>query len=50
MDRDAWRVDTGLGCRFSRHFQGKLQYSFNHQDGSLLQGEQLLAAQLTLKF
>lgn len=49
-DRDAWRVDTALGYRFSRHFQGKLQYSYSHQKGELQQGEQLVAAQLTLKF
>ena len=49
-DRDAWRVDTALGYRFTRHLQGKLQYSYTHQKGSLQQGEQLVAAQATLKF
>ena len=49
-DRDAWRVDAALGYRFTRHLQGKLQYSFNHQKGSLQQGEQLAAAQVTVKF
>jgi plastocyanin len=49
-DRDAWRVDTALGYRFDRHLQGKIQYSFTHQLGNLQQGEQLVAAQLTLKF
>ena len=49
-DRDAWRVDVALGYRFTRHLQAKLQYSFNHQDSPLQQGENLVAAQLTLKF
>jgi hypothetical protein len=30
--------------------QTKLQYSFGHRDGGLQQGEQLVAAQVTLKF
>lgn len=49
-DRDAWRVDTALGYRFNRHLQGKIQYSYFRQHGDLQQGEQLVAAQLTLKF
>ncbi len=49
-DRDAWRVDTALGYRFTRHLQGKLQYSYSHQNGPLQQGEQLVAAQVTVKF
>jgi hypothetical protein len=49
-DRDIWRVDTALGCRFDRHLQGKIQYSYAHQRGDVQQGEQLVAAQLTVKF
>lgn len=49
-DRDAWRVDTAIGYRFDRHLQGKLQYGYLHQRGDVQQGEQLFAAQLTLKF
>ena len=49
-DRDAWRVDTAFAYRFDRHLQGKIQYSFTRQRGNLQQGEQLVAAQLTLKF
>jgi len=49
-DRDMVRIDVALGCRFSRHFQGKLQYSFGHRDAPLQQGEQLVAAQLTLRY
>jgi hypothetical protein len=49
-DNNVWRVDTALGYRFTRHLQAKLQYSFTHQQGSLQQGEQLVAAQFTVKF
>ena len=49
-DRDAWRTDAALGYRFSRHLQAKLQYSYTHENGTLDQGEQLVATQLTLKF
>lgn len=49
-DRNISRVDTALGYRFTRHLQGKLQYSFAHENGPVQQGEQLLAAQLTIKF
>jgi hypothetical protein len=49
-DNDMLRVDLALGYRFSRHLQTKLQYSFGHRDGDLQQGEQLVAAQVTLRF
>jgi hypothetical protein len=49
-DNDVWRIDTALGFRFNRHWQGKVQYSYSHQKGSLQQGEQLVAGQVTLKF
>jgi len=39
-----------VGYRFTRHLQGKLQYSYLHENGPIQQGEQLLAAQLTIKF
>ena len=47
---DIYRIDLALGYRFNRHLQGKIQYSFNHRDASLQQGEQLVAAQVTLRF
>jgi len=47
---DMYRIDLALGYRFTRHLQGKLQYSFGHRNASLQQGEQLVAAQVTLKF
>ena len=49
-DRDLLRLDNAVGYRFNRYLQAKLQYSYSHQKGDLQQGEQLVAAQLTLKF
>jgi hypothetical protein len=49
-DRDMWRIETALGYRFDRHFQTKLQYSYSRQNGPFQQGEQLFAAQFTVKF
>ncbi len=49
-DRNIFRVDTALSYRFTRHLQGKLQYSLSHENGPVQQGEQLWAAQLTVKF
>jgi hypothetical protein len=46
---DIWRIDAAIGYRFTDHLQGKLQYSFSHQD-SPQEGENLAAAQLTLRF
>lgn len=47
---DIWRVDAALGYRFTNYLQIKVQYSFNHQDAPLQQGDQLFATQLTIKF
>jgi hypothetical protein len=48
---DMYRIDVALGYRFTRHLLSKLQYSFGYRPGAALQqGEQLLAAQVTLKF
>ena len=49
-DNNALRLDSAFGWRFNQHLQTKIQYSFNHQFGSLQQGEQLVAAQVTAKF
>jgi hypothetical protein len=49
-DRDAWRTDMALTYRFDRHVQAKLQYAIGRQTGSVQQGEQLVAAQLTIRF
>jgi hypothetical protein len=47
---DMYRIDAALGYRFTRHLQTKLQYSFGHRNAALQQGEQLVAAQVTVKF
>ena len=49
-DRDAWRSDFSIGYRFNRNLQAKIQYGYFHQNGPFQQGEQLVAAQMTLKF
>ncbi len=49
-DRDAWRTDMALTYRFDRHVQAKIQYAIGRQTGSLQQGEQLVAAQVTIRF
>ena len=47
---DMYRIDVALGYRFTRHLQSKIQYSFGHREGALQQGQQLVAAQVTVKF
>ena len=49
-DQDQWRVDLALGWRLDRHLQAKIQYGYSHQQGPHQQGEQMVAAQVTLKF
>lgn len=49
-DNDMFDIDVALGYRFTRHLQAKIQYSYGHREGPLQQGEQLVAAQVTLKF
>jgi len=48
--QDIWRIESALGYRFSRHLQAKLQYGYSGMNSPRQEGEQLLAAQLTLKF
>ena len=47
---DVWRVDASVGYRFTNYLQGKVQYSFKHDDHEIQMGEQLVAAQITIKF
>jgi hypothetical protein len=49
-DRDVWRVEAALCYRFTRHLQAKVQYRFTNQQGTLQQGQQLVAGQITLRF
>ena len=46
---DIERIDAALGYRFTNYLQGKIQYSFSHQD-SAQEGGHLFATQLTLRF
>ncbi len=48
--RDLWRTDAAVGYRLTRYLQTKVQYSYLRENGPLQQGEQLVAAQVTLKF
>jgi hypothetical protein len=45
-----WRVDAAVGYRFTNYLQGKVQYSFKHEDAKIQTGEQMVAAQVTIKF
>jgi hypothetical protein len=45
-----WRVDAAVGYRFTNYLQGKVQYSFKHEDAQIQTGEQMVAAQVTIKF
>jgi len=47
---DVSRVDAAAGYRFTNYLQGKIQYSFSYTDAKIQVGEQLIAAQLTIKF
>jgi hypothetical protein len=49
-DKDIWRIDAGLGYRFTRHLQAKVQYSYNRESGPAPNGNNLVAAQFTVKF
>jgi hypothetical protein len=50
-DSAAWRLDLGIGHRFSRHLQAKLQYSLaGRRDNDHPEGQHLFAAQFTVKF
>jgi hypothetical protein len=49
-DRDAWRIDLGVGWRPLRWAQAKLQYAYRHNRGPLQQGEQMVVTQVTVKF
>lgn len=49
-DDNLMQVDFAVGYRFTRHLQAKIQYSFNHRNPGPQQGENLAAAQVTVKF
>ena len=45
-----WKIDLAVGWRPDKRIQMKLQYSYVEQSGSFQQGQNLLAAQFTIKF
>ena len=49
-DRNASRLDLGLGYRYSTHMEAKLQYSFANQQGPDTEGNHLFAAQVVVRF
>jgi hypothetical protein len=48
--RDVWRIDAGIGYRFTAHTQLKLQYSLQHEDSGPREYGHTLAAQMTVRF
>jgi len=48
--RDVWRIDLGLGYRFTPHTQFKMQYSWQHEDADLHASRGLAAGQFTARF
>jgi hypothetical protein len=48
--RDVWRIDLGLGYRFTPHMQFKVQYSWQHEDADLNAGRGMAAGQFTARF
>jgi hypothetical protein len=49
-DGALWRTDAALAWRWTNHVQAKLQYGFGQEDKAVAQGQQLVAAQATVKF
>jgi predicted porin len=49
-DRNLFRADFAVGYRFNRWLESKLQYSYGHERGANANGDNLLAAQVTLRF
>ena len=48
--RDVWRVDTGVGYRFTAHTQIKVQYSLQHEDSGPREYGHMFAGQFTVRF
>lgn len=49
-DNNLFRLDLGAGWRFNRHWQAKVQYSNVQRGDPSVAGENLFAAQFTVKF
>ncbi len=48
-DNPLYRVDLGLGFRYARHGQIKVQYSFQEQDADFQNGRHFIVSELTFK-
>ena len=48
-DNPLYRIDAGLGFRFSRHAQIKFQYSYQQQDAIFQNGRHLLISEFTIR-
>ena len=48
--RDVWRIDLGLGYRFTSHTQFKMQYSWQHEAADLRSSRGMAAGQFTARF
>ncbi len=49
-DNDEMRVDLALGYKWDTHVLTKIQYSWQHQETSFQNGQQMIAVQLVVKF
>lgn len=49
-DNNAWRMDLSAGWRFNEHWQLKLQYSYGDEQSPGIEGNNLFAGQITLRF
>jgi len=49
-DNDKMRIDLGLGYKWSPNFLTKIQYSWQHQETSFQNGNQMIGVQLVFRF
>ena len=49
-DNDEMRMDLGIGYKWSRNVLTKIQYSWQHQQTSFQNGQQLIGAQFIFRF
>ena len=49
-DNNTWRMDLSTGWRFNKHWQLKLQYSYGEEQSPGIEGNNLFAVQITLRF
>ncbi len=49
-DNDEMRLDLGLGYKWSKNFLTKIQYSWQHQETSFQNANQMVSAQVVFRF